>query len=267
MGVTNLGRVQGAGFFYTTASSGTSVALSTITPTSITPLVGDCIVFPNGDERKVTAVTTSTITCGSVVACLKGAKGDKGDAGAKGEKGDKGDTGAQGEKGDKGDTALTIEIGTVTTGRAGTQASVTNVGTNTDLVLDFTIPRGDTGTAGSAGVDGVTFTPSIDADGNLSWTNNGGLPNPPTINIKGTGGGVAFIVPDVELEYADGELQVDTNIVVDTFTVYGACEDGSNAIIPYLNTTSARNCIIGVVINAIDPVGSNVDATIKWLTT
>lgn len=36
------------------------------------------------------------------------------------------------------------------------------------------------------GKDGVTFTPSIDDDCNLSWTNDGGLPNPPTINIKGS---------------------------------------------------------------------------------
>nr|DAG81699.1 MAG TPA: hypothetical protein [Caudoviricetes sp.] len=78
MSTTNLGRVQGAGFFYTTASSGTSIALSTITPTSIKPLVGDCVIFPNGDLRKVTAVSTSAVTCGDVVASFKGAKGENG---------------------------------------------------------------------------------------------------------------------------------------------------------------------------------------------
>ena len=30
---------------------------------------------------------------------------------------------------------------------------------------------------------GATFTPSVDANGNLSWTNNGGLQNPATFNI------------------------------------------------------------------------------------
>mgnify|MGYP006983163336 CR=1 FL=1 len=84
MGVTNLGRVQGAGFFYTSVTTRTSVALSTITPTSIKPLVGDCVIFPNGDLRKVTAVSSTTVTCGSVVASLKGAKGDKGDKGDNG---------------------------------------------------------------------------------------------------------------------------------------------------------------------------------------
>lgn len=72
MATTNLGRVQGAGFFYTTASSGTSVALSTITPNTIKPLVGDCVIFPNGDLRKVTAVSASTVTCGNVVAGFAG---------------------------------------------------------------------------------------------------------------------------------------------------------------------------------------------------
>lgn len=35
------------------------------------------------------------------------------------------------------------------------------------------------------GADGATFTPSVDANGDISWTNNGGLPNPPTQNIMG----------------------------------------------------------------------------------
>ena len=67
-------------------------------------------------------------------------------------KGAKGDTGDKGDKGDKGDTALTVTLGTVTTGNAGTDASVTNSGTNTDLVLDFVIPRGDKGEAGETTV-------------------------------------------------------------------------------------------------------------------
>lgn len=39
--------------------------------------------------------------------------------------------------------AATVEVGTVTTGEPGTQASVTNSGTKNAAVLDFTIPRGD----------------------------------------------------------------------------------------------------------------------------
>lgn len=33
--------------------------------------------------------------------------------------------------------------------------------------------------------DGATFTPSVDADGNLSWTNDKGRDNPAAVNIKG----------------------------------------------------------------------------------
>lgn len=37
-------------------------------------------------------------------------------------------------------------------------------------------------------LDGTTFTPNVDGEGNLSWTNNGGLPNPEPVNIKGQDG-------------------------------------------------------------------------------
>ena len=38
------------------------------------------------------------------------------------------------------------------------------------------------------GEDGATFTPSVDSEGNLSWSNNKGLTNPTTVNIKGVQG-------------------------------------------------------------------------------
>lgn len=50
-------------------------------------------------------------------------------------------SGAQGIKGEAG----TIEIGTVTTGAAGTEASVVNTGDSNHAVLDITIPRGADG--------------------------------------------------------------------------------------------------------------------------
>lgn len=78
MSEVNLGRVQGGGIFYSTASSGTSVAKSTLTPTGLVPLIGDCVVFPNGDLRKITATSGDNITCGSVAANFKGDKGDTG---------------------------------------------------------------------------------------------------------------------------------------------------------------------------------------------
>lgn len=91
----------------------------------------------------------------------QGAKGEKGDAftyadftqeqlaALKGPKGDKGDAG---EKGDTG-AAASIKIGTVTTGAAGSNASVTNSGTASNVVLDFTLPRGEDGADGGIVVD------------------------------------------------------------------------------------------------------------------
>lgn len=78
MSEVNLGRVQGGGIFYSTASSGTSIAKSTLTPTGLVPLVGDCVIFPNGDLRKITAVSGTNVTCGDVAASFKGEKGDMG---------------------------------------------------------------------------------------------------------------------------------------------------------------------------------------------
>ena len=38
------------------------------------------------------------------------------------------------------------------------------------------------------GIKGATFTPKVDAEGNLSWTNDGGLENPAIVNIMGRDG-------------------------------------------------------------------------------
>lgn len=93
-----------------------------------------------------------------------------------------------------------IQIGQVTTGAAGSQASATITGTTTNPLLNLTIPQGQQGIQGISGQDGqdgqdgapgangVTFTPNVDADGNISWTNDGNLPNPDTVNIRGPKG-------------------------------------------------------------------------------
>lgn len=78
MSEVNLGRVQGGGIFYSTASSATSITKSTLTPTGLVALVGDCVIFPNGDLRKITAVSGTNVTCGDVAASFKGEKGDMG---------------------------------------------------------------------------------------------------------------------------------------------------------------------------------------------
>ena len=60
-------------------------------------------------------------------------------------------------KGAKGDAA-TVNVGTTTTGQPGTSASVTNSGTTSAAVFNFTIPAGANGTNGADGADGVSVT-------------------------------------------------------------------------------------------------------------
>lgn len=47
---------------------------------------------------------------------------------------------------------------------------------------------GNKGLPGKDGANGTTFTPSVDNEGNLSWTNDGNLDNPETKNIRGPKG-------------------------------------------------------------------------------
>jgi hypothetical protein len=73
----------------------------------------------------------------------------------------------KGEKGDTGDNA-TVDVGTTTTGNAGTDASVVNSGTTSDAVFDFTIPRGDKGEKGDDGAPGAAGADG--ADGlDITW--------------------------------------------------------------------------------------------------
>ena len=48
------------------------------------------------------------------------------------------------------------------------------------------------------GLVGAHYTPYVDGVGNLSWTNNGGLPNPPTVNVTGKGLTITGIVAATE---------------------------------------------------------------------
>lgn len=82
---------------------------------------------------------------------LQGETGPQGPQGLQGPQGEKGDTGATGPQGD----AATIELGTVTTGEAGTDVIITNSGTSSEAVFNFTIPRGSQGIQGEQGPQGI----------------------------------------------------------------------------------------------------------------
>jgi hypothetical protein len=88
------------------------------------------------------ASVTNTGTSSAAVFAFTIPRGDTGATGSAGATGPQGPAGAAG-------SAATISVGSVTTGAAGSSASVTNSGTSSAAVLNFTIPRGDTGTGGS----------------------------------------------------------------------------------------------------------------------
>ena len=74
----------------------------------------------------------------------------------RGPQGEVGPTGPQGQ-------AATIQIGTVQTGTAGSEAQVTNSGNQNAAVFNFVIPRGATGANGQDGQDGQDGAPGVAA--------------------------------------------------------------------------------------------------------
>lgn len=130
-----------------------------------------------------------------------GPQGAKGDTGPVGPQGPKGDTGPQGEQGPIGPQGPKGE-----TGPKGDRGTTGPQGPKGETGLGLPAPSRDdagktpvvneSGTAyelkdppsGGGGENGATFTPSVDQDGNLSWTNDKNLENPKPVNIKGPQG-------------------------------------------------------------------------------
>jgi hypothetical protein len=66
-----------------------------------------------------------------------------------------------------------VNVGTTTTGAAGSSAFVVNSGTPLDAVLNFTIPRGDTGATGAAATIAAGTTTTTNPGTNATVTNVG----------------------------------------------------------------------------------------------
>ena len=135
-----------------------------------------------------------------------------------GAKGDTGDTGPQGQPGQ----AATVQVGQVTTGEPGSNASVTNSGTSNAAVLDFSIPRGATGEKGDIGAtpnitvgEVTTLEPGQQATASMSGTAenpvlNLGIPKGDT-GAAGQGGLTAADV--IALIYPVGAIMPTTSNV------------------------------------------------------
>lgn len=101
--------------------------------------------------------------------------------GGKGDKGDKGDTGATGAQGPVGSTGPTGPQGPE--GERGPEGPQGEQGPQ-----GIQGKQGPQGIQGEQGIKGTTFTPSVNSSGVISWTNDGGLSNPASVNIKGPKG-------------------------------------------------------------------------------
>ena len=69
------------------------------------------------------------------------------------------------------------------------------------------------------GADGTTFTPSVDANGNITWTNDGGKQNPTARNIKGpkgdTGPEAVVSIAATNIDWDDGSATITAVLRVD----------------------------------------------------
>lgn len=121
----------------------------------------------------------------------------------------------------------------------------------------------------SKGNDGVTFTPKVDNRGNLSWTNNGGLTNPTTVNIKGStgpqGASVVNVHPTTELEYNDQQIY---NLIGQDITVNvsdSSLKSGDIAVVPYYHSDIFAMRIFGGTINSLDVFTGDLSIRVDWI--
>lgn len=70
---------------------------------------------------------------------------------------------------------------------------------------------GPHGPAGPEGPVGTTFTPSVSAEGVISWTNDGEKLNPPSVNIKGPKGDTGDPAPAEQIA-TEVEAWLEENI-------------------------------------------------------
>ena len=147
----------------------------------------------------------------------------------------------------------TVDIGQTITGVPGTNASVSNTGTNRDAILNFTIPRGDTGAAAGFGTptisvtalaEGLTPTASITASGGDTskvFAFNFGIPKGDT----GSQGLQGFYVGSIVRTSGTGAAGV-----TDTYTMY--LNDSSSTAI---GTFNVHNGTDGVGAGTVTSIG------------
>ena len=192
---TNNGQLKGA--------KGDPFTYSDFTPEQLAALKGPQGEIgergPKGDPFVYSDFTPEQI------AALKGPKGDIGEQGPQGEQGPIGNTGSPAGFGIPTASATQLEPNVEPT------VTVEASGEDTSKIFNFVfgIPKGakgdigEKGAQGDPGIQGIQgpkgadglkgdtgpyFTPTVSAEGIISWSNNGGLDNPASVSIKGPQG-------------------------------------------------------------------------------
>jgi len=179
---------------------------------------------------------------------IQGIQGPQGEIGPKGDTGPQGPQGVQGEVGPKGDTGEQGPKGD--TGETGPQGPQGEVGPQG--------PQGETGSTGPEGPKGDKgdtgpyFLPNVSSEGVISWTNNGDLPNPTSVNIKGPQGeqgpkGDKGDPGEATSLVAGDNIQINNNIISATDTTYtaGTGISISNGVISNTQTSAEWGNITG----------------------
>lgn len=150
--------------------------------------------------------------------------------------GPQGATGATGATGSPG-AAATVSVGTTTTGAAGSSATVTNSGTSSAAILNFTIPQGATGNTGPAGATGATGSAATIAVGTVT---TGAAGSSVSVTNSGTTSAAVlnFAIPrgDTGATGATGATGSAASVSVGTTTTGAA---GTSASVSNSGTSSA----------------------------
>ena len=125
------------------------------------------------------------------------------------------------------------------------------------------------GARGETGAQGATFTPAVDAGGNLSWTNDAGLPNPAAQNIRGPAGAVGAAGPagqsafDAAVEAGYSGTQATFNAALAAVPYHNArhLPDGADPIT--VQTDNLANAAVTSTKIAAGAVSSSYGGTIQ----
>lgn len=165
----------------------------------------------------------------------------------------------KGAKGDTG-TAASIKIGSVTTGAAGSNASVTNSGTASNVVLNFTLPRGKDGADGGVTVDAELSDTSTNPVQNKAIYNA-------LLNKVGTDifSGFALMGATSTIAWRQGSQAIGSiNATNYTGTAARATQDGAGNVITETYATKADiNGVVKTVNNTAPDEKGNVTIAVS----